>query len=141
MLEEASPTSPVLVLEEVATVEADRACVARLLAGLRELSLTELPATPGIESIFDDLERVLGESAAVAQADVPPLAQRLHVVFRRLMGLSRVPSSGVTRSTADATAGLLTELMPPDLRGARGYLRRLALAVSDLLDELLEDMP
>lgn len=69
------------------------------------------------------------------------LARRLHAVFRRLVHLSQVPGSGVRRATVAASSGLLTELMPQDFAGALGYLRRLALAVSGLLDELLEDMP
>jgi hypothetical protein len=114
---------------------------ARLLDGLREQSLTELPGAPAIDVVFDDLESVLGEVAVVAKADVAPLARRLHAVFRRLVYLSRAPSSGVDEATVAASWPLLTELMPHDLPGAHGYLRRLAMTVSDLLDQLLEDMP
>lgn len=127
--------------DEITTTNVNGTAAARLLAGLRELSLTELPATPAIDVIFEDLESVLGEHAEVAQEDLAPLARRLHVVFRRLVYLSRTPSSGMKKATVASSLALLTELMPHDLPGARGYLRRLALAVSDLLDQLLEDMP
>lgn len=126
---------------EITTADVDGAAAARLPAGLRELYLTELPATPAVDLVFEDLESVLGEHAEVAREDLAPLAQRLHIVFRRLVRLSRMPSSGVKKATVEASWAFMTELMPHDLPGARGYLRRLALAVSDLLDQLLEDMP
>lgn len=126
--------------DEITTADVDGTSAARLLAGLRQLSLTELPGTPAIEVIFDDLEIVLGERAEVAQVDLAPLARRLHTVFRRLAYLSRMPSSGVKEATVADSWSLMTERMPQGLPAARGYLRRLTLAVSDLLDELLEDM-
>lgn len=134
-------TDSVPVPAEVGKAGNDNFSAARLRADLREASLADSPSTPTPDAIFDDLERVLGERAVVTEADVPVLARRLHAVFRRLVHLSQIPGSGVPREAVAAALGMLTELMPPDFQGAVGYLRRLALTVSDLLDELLEDMP
>ncbi|MFI0942809.1 DUF6415 family natural product biosynthesis protein [Streptomyces sp. NPDC021020] len=125
---------------EVGKGDGDSTSVDRLLADLRKLSLSKLTETPTTDAIFDGLEKVLGEHAVVARADMPVLARRLHAVFRRLVHLSQIPGSGVQQETVAASWGLLTELMPKDGPGALGYLRRLAMTVSDLLDELLEDM-
>lgn len=119
----------------------DRTSTDRLVADLRELSLPELPESPTVTAIFDELETMLGERAEVDRAGMRAMARRLHAVFRRLVHLSLSPGSGVRQATVAASWGLFTELMPQDFPGALGYLRRLAIAVSGLLDELLEDMP
>jgi hypothetical protein len=119
----------------------DRTATPLLLASLRDLSLSELSTAPTIDAVFDDLEFVLGEGTDVTRTDIRALAQRLHAVFRRLVHLCQSAGSGARQKKLAASSGLLTELMPQDFPGALGYLRRLALAVSGLLDELLEDMP
>jgi uncharacterized protein DUF6415 len=119
----------------------DGRTTARVLAGLRRGFLVGTAATPVIDGVFDDLEAVLGEDAAPTAAEIAELARRLHAVYRRLVHLSRWPNSGVSKATVAASWGLMTERMPPGFPSALGYVRRLAMAVSDLLDEVLEDMP
>ncbi|UNO42150.1 DUF6415 family natural product biosynthesis protein [Streptomyces sp. MST-110588] len=114
---------------------------ARLLAALRARFLLESPEIPVVDVIFDDLERILGEGAALTASEVASLTPRLHALYRRAVRASRHPNSGVRPATVAASHRLLFERFPPEFLPALAHLRRLALAVSDLLDELLEDMP
>ncbi|MBY8889214.1 hypothetical protein K7472_30855 [Streptomyces sp. PTM05] len=114
---------------------------ARTLAALRGHFLLESPEVPVVDAVFDDLELVLGEDAELTGADVARLTPRLHLVYRRILLAASQPSSGVRPETAAASRNLLVERFPNEFVPARAHLRRLAMAVSDLLDELLEDMP
>jgi hypothetical protein len=115
---------------------------ARVLAGLRQRFLLEHPSTPNVELIFDDLDAVLGEYGGdLTAAEIADIRPRLHAAFRRIVFVSQQPRSGVSRHRFDASLRLLTERFPADFTAALGHLRRLAMTVSDLLDELLEDLP
>lgn len=120
----------------------DADTAARALVALRARFLLVSSATPVIDAIFEDLESVLGLDAdALSAAEVSVIRPRLHSAYRRIVGVSREPNNGVRPATVAASYGLLTERSPQDFRAALGHLRRLAMSVSDLLDELLEDMP
>jgi hypothetical protein len=116
---------------------------ARVLAGLRQRFLLESsPSTPSVELIFEDLDAVLGEYGGdLMAAEIADIRPRLHAAFRRIVFVSQQPNSGVSRHRFDASLRLLTERFPADFTAALGHLRRLAMTVSDLLDELLEDLP
>ncbi|MFJ9822374.1 DUF6415 family natural product biosynthesis protein [Streptomyces sp. NPDC101151] len=115
---------------------------ARVLAGVRERFLLESPDVPIIDALFEDLESILGQDADLEAARVSELTPRLHAVFRRVMYVARQhPHSGIRPATVEAYRSLLVERFPPVFLPALAHLRRLAMAVSDLLDELLEDMP
>lgn len=114
---------------------------ALLLARLKERFLLESPQIPVVDAVFDDLDSVLGEHTELSMAEIKDLTPRLHTVFRRIRYVARQPNSGVRPETIAASRGLLTERFPQDFTLALAHLRRLAMTVSDLLDELLEEMP
>ncbi|MCZ4098287.1 DUF6415 family natural product biosynthesis protein [Streptomyces sp. H39-C1] len=113
---------------------------ARLLAKLRERFLLESPEIPVVDAVFDDLELVLGEHADLTMADIEELTPRMHAVFRRVIYVARQPNSGVLPATVGAYQDLLIARFPRDFAQALAHLRRLAMAVSDSLDELLEEL-
>jgi hypothetical protein len=90
------PSPPVVAptCDEITTANVNGTAAARLLAGLRELSLTELPAMPSIDVIFEDLESVLGEHAEVAQED-----------WHLWLGISTTSPGGSRTSPACPAAG------------------------------------
>ncbi|MFE2842557.1 DUF6415 family natural product biosynthesis protein [Streptomyces scopuliridis] len=114
---------------------------ARLLARLKERFLLESPEIPVVDAVFDDLESILGEHAELKMAEIEKLRPRLHAVFRRIVYVSRQPNSGVLPATVVECRSLLMERFPRDFGPALVHVRRLAMAVSALLDELLEDLP
>ncbi|MFF2850545.1 DUF6415 family natural product biosynthesis protein [Streptomyces sp. NPDC058001] len=120
---------------------ADRRVTAVILAKMRERFLLESPEVPVADEVFEDLEAVLGPYADLTAADIAELTPRLHTVFRRVMCVARQTNSGVSPGTVEASRGLLEERVPHEFTLALGYLRRLAVTVAGLLDELLEEMP
>ncbi|WP_405889497.1 DUF6415 family natural product biosynthesis protein [Streptomyces sp. NBC_00133] len=113
----------------------------RVLARLREYALQDSAELPVLEAVFDDLESVLGEQADLTARDIKELTPRLHSAFRRIVGMAVRSNGGVDPDAIERTRALLVERSPQDFLSARAYLRRLAIAVEDLLDQLLEDMP
>lgn len=113
----------------------------RLLAGLKVRFLLESPEIPVVDAVFDDLESVLGEHAELEMAEIEKLTPRLHAVFRRIVYVARQPNSGVLPATIVECRSLLVERFPRDFGPALAHLRHLAMAVSALLDELLEELP
>lgn len=115
---------------------------ARVLAGLRRKFLLETPATPSVDLVFEDLESVLGEYAGdLTAAGVAEIGPRLHAVYRRILWVSQRPNSGVSPDRVASSRGLLTQRFPDGFPAALSHVRRLAATVSDLLDELLEELP
>ncbi|MER5462377.1 DUF6415 family natural product biosynthesis protein [Streptomyces sp. NPDC002668] len=113
----------------------------RVLAGLIEYALQDSAEVPVLDAVFDDLESVLGEHADLTASEITKLTPRLHSAFRRMVGIAVQSNGGVGPDTIERTRTLLAERSPEDFLPARAYLRRLAIAVEDLLDQLLEDMP
>ncbi|MFE2034289.1 DUF6415 family natural product biosynthesis protein [Streptomyces scopuliridis] len=113
----------------------------RLLAALKARFLLESPEIPVVDAVFNDLEAILGEHAELEMAEIENLRPRLHAVFRRIVYVARQPNSGVLPETVLECRVLLVERFPRDFGPALAHLRRLAMAVSSLLDELLEDLP
>nr|WSZ99022.1 DUF6415 family natural product biosynthesis protein [Streptomyces sp. NBC_00857] len=114
---------------------------ARLLAKLKEHFLLVSPEVPVVDAVFDDLESILGEHAELKMAEIEMLRPCLHAVFRRIVYVSRQPNSGVLPGLVVECRSLLVERFPRDFGPALVHLRRLAMAVSALLDELLDDLP
>ncbi|MEU8968971.1 DUF6415 family natural product biosynthesis protein [Streptomyces monashensis] len=121
--------------------QTDAEAKARVLAALRIRLYLDSPEVPVVDALFEDLDRVLGEGDELTAPEIADLTPRLHLVFRRVRLAAGQPSSGVLPTTLAASRHLLVERFPQELVPARGHVRRLALALSDLLDELLEDMP
>ncbi|MQY11446.1 hypothetical protein SRB5_15640 [Streptomyces sp. RB5] len=117
----------------------DGRTVALVLVGLREQLLLDSPEFPALDAVFDDLEVVLGEHAVLAIGEVENLTPRLHAALRRIIHVAPQNGSGVRPETAAASRGLLTERFPDQPLPALAHLRRLAMTVSNLLDELLEE--
>jgi hypothetical protein len=108
---------------------------------LREQFFLVSPEIAVVDAVFDDLEAVLGESADPTPADIAELTPRLHAVFRRIAYVAQEPNSGVRPETIAGARNFLDQRFPRDFLPARAHLRRLAMTVENLLDELLEDMP
>ncbi|MBE9500760.1 hypothetical protein IHE61_31145 [Streptomyces sp. GKU 257-1] len=107
---------------------------ARTLAGIRGYALQKQPEISSIDALYADLGAVLEPGPEPAPQDIPHLAARLKGALPALL----------RRAPAQAPADVLTHIRlhqaappPTDL----GSLRRLAAAVSDLLDVLLDDLP
>ncbi|MBD0739075.1 DUF6415 family natural product biosynthesis protein [Streptomyces sp. CBMA29] len=129
--------------DPLVTVADDSTLVtARVLAGLRQRFLLESPGTPSVDLVFEDLESVLGVYAGdLTAAEIATIRPRLHAAFRRIVFVSQRSGSGVSPERLEVSFGLLTQRFPADFPAALVHLRRLAVTVSDLLDELLEDLP
>ncbi|MFJ6573699.1 DUF6415 family natural product biosynthesis protein [Streptomyces sp. NPDC091292] len=123
------------------TTTADPRITALILATMRERFLLASPEVPVVADVFEDLEAVLGPYADLTAADLAELTPRLHTVFHRLLVVARQPNSGVSAVTAAAARNLLDKPLPFEPTQALGYVRRLAVTVGGLLDELLEELP
>lgn len=89
---------------------------------------------PALEAALDDLEMVLGEHAALSEADVRELEPRLRVTYRRWLTMSRIISVPLDAETADRAFRVLAEPPPLENSAALSHLRRLALVVQDVVE-------
>jgi len=107
---------------------------ARVRAGLRSSELEDQPEITSVARLYGDLETVLDERASLSPAETPEVGARLHIALPAVLRLARPLAS----ADVIATAQLLAQgPVPVEL----GHLRRLAMATSDLLDPLLDELP
>ncbi|TQK42311.1 hypothetical protein FBY35_3690 [Streptomyces sp. SLBN-118] len=133
--------APVIAVASVRRYSGDVGTRTRVLARLREVALQDSAEIPALDAVFDDLESVLGERAELTGDEVKLLTPCLHKVFRRILGMAEASNVGVAPDTIGRARELLVERFPGDFLPARAHLRRLAMAVEDVFDQLLEDMP
>ncbi|MFD8963465.1 DUF6415 family natural product biosynthesis protein [Streptomyces sp. NPDC059568] len=107
----------------------------RLLAGL----WSKLPVeSPVLDGLFDALEAVLGEHADPRTADIDQADAHVRLMVPLLLDFAGRQSDAAVTDTVDTVRTVATEARPDDFLRARAQTRRLALAVLDLVDLLVE---
>ncbi|MFF3991493.1 DUF6415 family natural product biosynthesis protein [Streptomyces sp. NPDC001797] len=107
---------------------ADRTDLTRLLLALRQALVDD--------TVYEDLEAVLGEGVAPTPREAATLAERLRDVLRHLIEI--VPHRVAPYPVEEMRLVMKLSSEQPPPQEARGHLRRFALAVLAVLD-LLED--
>ncbi|MFE4826715.1 DUF6415 family natural product biosynthesis protein [Streptomyces sp. NPDC056672] len=107
----------------------------RLLAGL----WPALPAeTPVLDGLFDALEVVLGEHVDPNTADIDQADAHVRMMTPLLLDVADRQSCPAITDVVDRVETVAAEARPDDFLRARAQTRRLALAVLDLVDLLVE---
>lgn len=114
----------------------DPGAVLLLLAALRESPVADIVST----RLYDDLELVLGEQDLLSGADLAPLIRRLDAALAQLVGIVPHRVHPYPDAVLDRIQHLLGEPMPQEQSRLLSLVRRVALAVLELLD-LMNDEP
>ncbi|MFE9222018.1 DUF6415 family natural product biosynthesis protein [Streptomyces lavendulae] len=101
----------------------------RILKALSESAAARVLGA-SLESIFEDLEDVLGPDYVPADEEVPELTLRMRGHLMLLLGAAWENEADDVRAARD----LLAREVPCDRTGNRAHLRRVALACLSLLD-------
>ncbi|GHC88336.1 DUF6415 family natural product biosynthesis protein [Streptomyces flavofungini] len=113
-----------------------RAMLGRVLEALRD--------DHALDAVYGDLDVVLGPFPPVP-SEVVEFTSRLRRVLPQLVTIVRKRADGQPTASASALAGraelVMGEGVPGDPSSARGHLRRLGLAVQDLLELVDTDGP
>ena len=114
----------------------DPGAVLLLLAALRESPVADIVSV----RLYDDLELVLGERDRLSGTDLAPLIRRLDAALAQLVGVvphcvHPYPDAALYRAQC-----LLGKPMPQEPNQVLSLVRRVALAVLELLD-LMNDEP
>ncbi|MYZ35588.1 MULTISPECIES: DUF6415 family natural product biosynthesis protein [unclassified Streptomyces] len=110
----------------------------RLLAGLWPRLPTE---TPVLDGLYDALEAVLGEHADPNTADIDEADAQVRMMVPLLVDVASRQSRPAVTDVVASVENVAAEARPDDFPGARAQTRRLALAVLDLVDLLVEAGP
>ncbi|MFK0202444.1 DUF6415 family natural product biosynthesis protein [Streptomyces lavendulae] len=101
----------------------------RVLKALSETAASRVLGA-ALESIFDDLEDVLGPDYMAPDEELPDLTRRMRGHLMLLLGAAWQYEGDDVRAARD----LLAREVPRDRAGARIHLRRMALTCLSLLD-------